>query len=323
MKFDTGHSVEELAEYIDAKLIGSKSNEVTGINEIHKVDPGDITFVDFYKYYDKALTSDATTIIINKEVDCPEGKTLLVSKDPFRDYNRLVNRFCPYRRKIPLFDRSTYFIDDSAQVGADTTIMPGCYIGSDVKIGKDCKIWPNVVLHDGVIIGNHVEIQSNTTIGGHAFYYKFREDFDPPRYDQLHTCGNVVIEDYVEIGCGCTIDKGVSGITRIGEGSKLDNQVMIGHGVVLGKNCLIAAHVGIAGKTVLGDKVILWGQVGVNKGLKLGDHCIVLGKSGVGHDLEAGKVYFGSPAIEAKAKWKEIATMRKLPEMWNVVKEQL
>ena len=102
MKFDTSHSVEELAEYIGARLIGNSDNEVIGINEIHKVDPGDITFVDYHKYYDKALNSAATVIIINKEVACPEGKTLLVSKDPFRDYNRLVNRFCPYRRRIPL-----------------------------------------------------------------------------------------------------------------------------------------------------------------------------------------------------------------------------
>ncbi len=312
MKFEHPHDVTEIAQYLNARIVGESLNQITGINEIHKVDRGDITFVDFHKYYKKALTSAATVIIIDKEMDCPEGKTLLISEDPFRDYNKLAHRFRPRKLTIEAARVKNYFISETAKVAEDVVIMPGAYIGNEVSIGRGSVIYPNVVINDHTDIGCEVVIHANTTIGGDAFYYKYRKEMEPPQYEKMHTIGRVIIEGRVEIGSGCTIDRGVSGITRIGEGTKIDNQVMIGHGVVIGKNCLLAAQVGVAGKTILEDNVILWAQVGVSKSLRLGKGSIVLAKSGVGKDTEPGKMYFGIPAIEAKKAWRDIATLRGL-----------
>jgi UDP-3-O-[3-hydroxymyristoyl] glucosamine N-acyltransferase len=314
MKFETGHDIEELADFLGARLVGNPHQLITGINEIHKVDPGDITFVDYHKYYQKALESPAAAIIIDVEMVCPEGKSMLISEDPFRDYNLLARRFRPLNITSEITKLKAFHNQGSQEIAEDVIIMPGAYIGRDVRIGKGSIIYPNVVLYDHTEIGEYVTIHANSTIGADAFYYKHRKEFDPPRYEKMHTIGRVVIEDHVEIGSGCTIDRGVSGTTRIGRGTKIDNLVMIGHGVVIGKNCLIAAQAGIAGKTVLEDDVIVWAQVGISKGLRIGKGCIILAQSGVSKDLEGGKVYLGAPAIEARQAWKDIANLRRLRE---------
>ena len=312
MKLKKPLSLGEAASFLGAKLVGNPDMMVTGINEIHKVVPGDITFVDKEKYYDVALRSNASFVIINKEIASPNGKAFIISKDPFRDFNKLTKHFMPFE---PCSER----ISKSAAIGENTIIQPNVFIGNHVKIGSNCIIHANVSICDHSIIGNNVIIQPNAVIGGDAYYFKFRNGMEN-YYEKLHTCGKVVIEDDVEIGSGCTIDRGVSGDTIIGKGTKLDNLVMVGHGVVIGKNCLISAQVGIAGKTIIEDEVILWGQVGVSKDLRIGAKAIVLAKSGVSKSLEGGKIYFGSPAVEAREKWKELAILRQLPEVWEKLK---
>ncbi|MFM2225926.1 MAG: hypothetical protein RJA07_2128 [Bacteroidota bacterium] len=307
MKLSQPIPIQEIANLISAKLIGSTSNLLHGINEIHKVENGDASFVDHPKYYDKALQSAATIIIINKEVDCPAGKTLLISDDPFRDYVFLVKQFRP-------FEKSFQSISPSAVIGEGTHLQPNVYVGNHVKIGKNCLIHANVSIYDFCEIGDNVIIQSGTVIGGDAFYYKKR-NLPHIFYDKLESCGRVIIHANVEIGCGCTIDKGVSGDTIIGWGTKIDNQVHIGHGTVVGKNCLFAAQVGIAGKTKIEDNVILWGQVGVNKDLVIGENAIVYAQSGVAKSIDGNKVYFGSPVQEAREKMKEMAALKNLPEL--------
>jgi UDP-3-O-[3-hydroxymyristoyl] glucosamine N-acyltransferase len=309
MKLQTPLSVEWLATFLDAKLIGNSTQLATGINEIHKVVPGDISFVDVEKYFGKCLNSAATIILINKEVVCPEGKTLLVCADPFSAYIKLVKQFAPFQKLYTP-------ISETAVIGAETHLQPGVVVGNNVRIGSNCLIHPNVTIYDNTIIGDHVIIQANTVIGGDAFYFKTRSGKDL-KFEKMESCGRVIIEDHVEIGSSCTIDKGVSGDTIIGAGSKLDNQIHIGHGVVIGKNVLIAAQVGVAGKTIIEDDVILWGQVGVNKSLTIGKGAVVNGQSGVTVSIAGGKTYFGTPAIEAKEKLKEMAWVRRIPEMWD------
>jgi UDP-3-O-[3-hydroxymyristoyl] glucosamine N-acyltransferase len=304
MKLSNPIAIQQIASLIDAKIIGNSANFLGGINEIHKVVSGDLTFVDHPKYYDKALYSAATIIIINKEVDCPEGKTLLISDDPFRDYVFLVKQFRPFE---PAYKN----MSESAVIGENTHIQPGAFVGNHVKIGSNCLIHANVSIYDYCEIGDNVIIQSGTVIGGDAFYYKKRTS-PHTFYDKLESCGRVLIEDFVEIGSGCTIDKGVSGDTIIGWGTKIDNQVHIGHGTVVGKNCLFAAQVGIAGKTKIEDNVILWGQVGVNKDLVIGENAIVYAQSGVAKSIEGNKTYFGSPVLEAREKMKELALIKQL-----------
>ena len=311
MKFPKPYSLCEIANLIECKFIGNSDFPVLGMNEIHVVESGDIVFVDHPKYYDKALNSEATIILINKEVDCPEGKALLVSDDPFRDFNKLTEHFRP-------FQSSNSSISSSAKIGKNTIIQPNCFIGHNVIIGDNCIIHSNVSIYDDTIIGDNVTIHAGTVLGANAFYYKKR----PEGYDRLLSCGKVVIEDNVDIGASCTIDRGVTGDTTIGEGSKLDNQIQIGHDTVLGKKCLIASQTGIAGCVVVGNEVTIWGQVGVKSGIAIADKTVLYAQSGLGHSTDSGKTYFGSPAGEAREKFKEMAYIKQIPDIIKQLKNK-
>lgn len=283
---------------------GDPEHLTTGINEIHVVEPGDLVFVDHPKYYQKALESAATTVLINQETEVPVGKGLLISDDPFRDFNTLTRLFKP-------FTPAAAVISPTAQIGEGTVIQPGAFIGNEVVVGRNCVIHANVSILDRCILGDEVVIQANTVVGSDAFYYKKR----PEGYDRLLSGGTVHLEDRVELGASCTIDRGVSGVTRIGAGSKLDNQVHIGHDTQLGRDCLMAAQVAIAGCTVIGNGVVCWGQVGITSGISIGDKAVILAQSGVSKSLEGGKVYFGYPAEEARIRHREMAALRNLPEI--------
>ena len=309
MKFPKTHSLKEIAKIIGSEFVGDENFPVQGMNEIHVVEPGDIVFVDHPKYYDKALQSAATIVLINKQVDCPEGKALLISDDPFRDFNKLTNHFRP-------FTYSNVSIAPSAQIGEGTVIQPNCFIGNQVKIGKNCLIHANVTIYDHCVIGNNVMIHAGTILGADAFYYKKR----PEGFDQLLSGGRVVIEDNVGIGSLCTIDKGVTGDTTIGAGTKIDNQVHVGHDTVIGKKCLIAAQTGIAGCVVIEDEVTLWGQVGTTSGITIGTKAVILGQTGVTKSVAGRKTYFGTPIEESREKLKELAYVKRIPELLEKLK---
>ncbi|HZE82864.1 MAG TPA: UDP-3-O-(3-hydroxymyristoyl)glucosamine N-acyltransferase [Puia sp.] len=311
MKFPSPVSVKWLAEFLGAELVGDKNGHASGINEIHKVEQGDLVFVDHPKYYDTCIRSAADFIIINKAVDVPAGKALLVVDQPFEAYLKVVRHFHP-------FEPATKMISDSATIGKGTTIYPNAFIGHHVSIGDNCVIHPNVSILDHCIIGNNVIIQAGTVIGSDAFYYNSKKDREV-WYRKMESCGRVVLEDDVEIGAGCTIDRGVSHDTLIGRGTKLDNLIHIGHDTVTGRNCLFAGQVGIAGAVEIGNGVILWGQVGISKTLKIGDNAIVLAQSGVPASLEGGKIYFGSPAEDASLKKRELVWIKRIPELWKKV----
>ena len=311
MRFDQPVPLTQIAKLINAELIGNIAASASGINEIHKVEEGDLVFVDHPKYYDTCINSAASFIIINKKTDFPEGKALLITEEPFEAYQTIVNHFRP-------FTPSMKMISESATVGKNSTIMPGAYIGNHVQIGKNCTIFPNVTILDHCIIGDDVIIQAGTVIGSDAFYYNKKTN-RPIHYRKMLSCGRVVIEDGVEIGAGCTIDRGVSADTLIGAGTKIDNLVHIGHDTVVGRNCLFAGQVGIAGATTIEDNVILWGQVGVSKTLTIGQGAIVNAQSGVKDSLEGGKAYFGSPVEEARQKVKELVWIKRIPELWEKV----
>ncbi len=314
MKFPQPVRIFEVAEWIHAEVVGNLQAMALGINEIHKVEMGDLCFVDHPKYYETCLKSDATHIIINtKEVNLPVGKTLLVVNDPFEAYLQIINRYRP-------FNPTQKMISGDAIIGEGTVIMPNVFIGKDVTIGKHCIIHPNVTLLDYTQVGNNVIIQSGTVVGSDAFYYNTKKQREV-WYKKMQSCGNVIIEDDVEIGANCTIDRGVTASTRIGRGSKLDNLVHIGHDNNIGENCLLAAQVAIAGATTLENGVTLWGQVGVSKTLTLKENAVVFAQSGIGKDLESGKTYFGSPAQEAVNRKRDMVWIKRIPEMWEKLKE--
>lgn len=298
MKFKHPQTLAQIATLLNVEFVGENSFPITGINEIHVVEKGDIVFVDHPKYYDKALNSAATTILINKKVDCPEGKSLLISDDPFRDFNKITKHFNP-------FIASKSSIAESAIIGENTVIQPNVFIGENVTIGKNCLIHANVSINNNCIIGDNVTIHANTVLGADAFYYKNR----PEGFDKLISGGRVVLEDNVDLGASCTIDRGVTGDTLIGAGSKIDNQVHIGHDTVIGKKCLIAAQTGIAGCTVIEDEVTIWGQVGIVSGLTIEKGTVLMAQTGVMKSLKKG-IYFGTPQKEYRQKMREVIYLK-------------
>ncbi|MFN5423673.1 MAG: UDP-3-O-(3-hydroxymyristoyl)glucosamine N-acyltransferase [bacterium] len=309
MKFPAQIPVTTIAELIGASIHGNTSGFATGINEIHKVEAGDLVFVDHPKYYKTCIESAASYIIINQLTDFPKEKALLLVDNPFEAYLKIVQHFRPFKP-------ATSMMSESARVGEGTYVAPNVFIGNEVVIGSNCTIQPNVSIMDHCIIGDNVIIQSGTVIGSDAFYYNTKKDREN-WYKRMDSCGRVIIEDHVEIGACCTIDRGVTHDTIIGRGTKIDNVVHIGHDVVVGKNCLFAAQVGIGGATIIEDGVVLWGQVGVNKTIRIGANAVVMAQSGVTSSLEGGKVYMGYPAEEAGSKRRELVWIRRIPQIWE------
>lgn len=311
MKFFQPQTLKQIALILNCDYVGDENFPILGMNEIHVVKSGDIVFVDHPKYYDKALKSDATIILINKIVKCPQGKALLISDNPFDDFNKLTKYFKP-------FVSSSVSINPDTIIGLDTIIQPNVFIGPNVKIGNNCIIHPNVTIISDTNIGNNVEIGSGTIIGGDAFYYKKKKN----GYDKLISGGGVTIGDNVHIGSSCTIDRGVTSKTTINFGTKLDNQIQIGHDTIIGKNCLIASQTGIAGCCVIEDDVTIWGQVGTNSGITIGSNSTILGQTGVTKSVVGNKTYFGTPIEESRLKLKELAILRKLPQIVEKLKEK-
>jgi UDP-3-O-[3-hydroxymyristoyl] glucosamine N-acyltransferase len=309
MKFNSPLTLKQVAALIKARFIGDENFPVTGINEIHMVEPGDLTFVDHPKYYEKALNSKATTILINKEMEPPAGKVLIISDHPCDDYVSLVTKFRS-------FEKALSAISLTAEIGEGTVIQPGAFVGNHVKIGKNCIIHSNASIYDHSVIGNNVIVHSGAVIGADAFYFQRR----PEGYKKLESCGRAILEDNVEVGANTTIDKGVSGDTLISFGTKFDNHVQVGHDSYIGRNCLIGAFCAIGGVTRIEDDVILWANVLVNKDLVIGKGAVVLAGAGTEKSLKGGKTYWGIPAIEARKKWREVAALRILPDLIHKIK---
>ncbi len=302
MKFDKPISIQKIADRLKAEIIGDNTLNALGINEIHHVKAGDITFSDVKKYFEKALNSAATFIVLNEKPDnIPEGKVVLIHPQPFEAYDSLVRQQRP-------FDPLSIEVADSATIHPNAIFEPNVVIGNHVRIGSGCYIQANAVIHDFTVIGKNVTIGAGTLIGTDAFYFKRNTE----GYKKWRSGGRVVIEDNVDIGAGCTINKGVSSDTIIGEGTKIDCQVHIGHDAQIGKNCLIAAQAGISGNTVLEDEVVIYGQVGIAQNLRIGKKAVILAKSGVSKNLAGDKTYFGCPAQEVREAYKELAILRQL-----------
>ncbi|MCC7301222.1 MAG: UDP-3-O-(3-hydroxymyristoyl)glucosamine N-acyltransferase [Bacteroidia bacterium] len=310
MKFSRLHTLKEIAELLGAEAVGDPGHPVTGLNEIHCVEEGDVVFVDHPKYYGKALNCAATTVLINAKMQAPAGKALLVVKDPFSAFNRLITHF------KPVYPPQKEMIAPSAKVGEDSVIMPGVFLGNGVTIGRGCLIHSGVVIYENCHLGDHVIIHSGTVIGADAFYFKKRES----HFEKLISCGRVIIEDDVEIGALCSVDRGVTADTIVGRGTKIDNHVQIGHDTVTGEMCLMASQVGISGVVKVGNRVTIWGQAGVSSDITIADGAVVLAQSGVGMNLEAGKSYFGTPAGDAREKMRELAQVKRIPEILEKLK---
>jgi len=320
MKFKTPLTLAEAADLLGCTFQGPADHLILGMNEIHRVESGDLTFVDVAKYYDKALHSAATTILIDQAVAVPAGKGLLVSPEPFVAFNRLGEKLQP-QPAVALADEprlgqgvqlgSHVVCGKDVEIGEGSQIGHHVVIGSHVRIGKHCTIYPNVTINDHSQLGDHVCINAGTVIGSEAFYFKSH----PDRKEKFLSIGRTIIHDHVDIGANCSIDRGVTADTVIGPYTKLDNLVQIGHDTLIGARCILAGQVGIAGVTTIEDDVILWGQVGISKDLTIGKGAVIGAKSGIGKSLAGGKTYAGIHAVEIRQALREMAALRRLPDL--------
>lgn len=313
MKFPSPITISELLQLLQTEVTvkGVTDNIIHGINELHSVEIGDLSFVDTPKYYERMLKSAATVILINQDTECPEGKTLLITADPLAAYLKVVKHYTH-------FHPQTMDIHPSAVIGEGTIIQPCTFIGENVVIGKNCIIHSNVSIYADTVIGDNVVIQSGCVIGADACYFQRRAD----GWLKLDSCGRTVIGNDVEIGCCTCIDRGVSGDTYIGNGCKFDNLVQIGHDTRIGERCLFGAQSAIAGCTILKDECVIWAKSVINKDLTIAARTTVLAISAVDKSItEPGTTVFGAPAYDARKKWREMAYSRQLPEMAEQLKQ--
>jgi UDP-3-O-[3-hydroxymyristoyl] glucosamine N-acyltransferase len=318
----------ELAEYVGGHVVGDSTIEIRSASTLGRADSGDISFLANAKYERQLHTTKASAVIVGRETQSTTVP-LLITEDPYYAFMQIMVLLHGHRKhkKIGISPRSS--ISDSSKVGADChihdfatisdgarvgdgcIIYPGVYVGQDVHLGNDCIIYPNVTLYDGCHIGNRVIINANTTIGEDGFGYASHKGI----HHKIPQTGIVVIEDDVEIGTCCTIERGTLGDTIIGLGSKLGDLVTIGHGTKLGGHCLLVAQVGIAGSTTLGHHCVVGGQVGIVGHISIGNNVTIAAQSGVINNIPDGKVILGSPAIEANQGKRAYSMIQYLPEM--------
>jgi UDP-3-O-[3-hydroxymyristoyl] glucosamine N-acyltransferase len=327
--------LSEIAGHLGCELIGDGGLSITGLKSIESAKQGELTFAAESKYIHRVNESEASAIIVTEELSKElSGKNLLVSKNPYFSFTKLLNIFYKQDVKPPGIDKNVViahnvlmsesasiypnvFIDEGAVIKDNVVIYPGCFIGKNVTIGRNTVIYPNVVVREDCSIGDNVIIHAGSIIGSDGFGYVLNEG----EQVKIPQVGRVVIEDNVEIGANVTIDKAALGETVIGEGTKIDNLVMIAHNVKIGRHCVIIGQAGIAGSTKLGDAVTMAAQSGTVGHIKIGNGVVVAARGGVTHHLKDGERVAGFPAVDA-GKWRKAMVLTgKLPELRKKVME--
>ena len=320
--------LKEIAQFLDGELVGDPDIIITGVAKIEEARKGELTFLANPKYFKYLETTNASAVLVSKDsppVTLPHIKL----PDPYIGFLNILNKFYPAEKPkfngihtsavlatdVKLAENVTIgplvYIGDKTEIGRNTIIYPGCIILQKVKIGDDCILYPNVTIRDGCKVGDRVIIHNGTVIGSDGFGFAPHGD----GYVKIPQMGIVEIEDDVEIGANCTIDRATMGATMIRRGCKIDNLVQIAHNVVVDENTVIAAQSGISGSTKVGKKVTIAGQVGIVGHIKIGDGAILAAKSGVSKDVPANEVWFGYPAHPIMRQKKIEACVHNLPEM--------
>ena len=327
-------TVAQLAKHVGAELVGDGSAEISAVGAVNQADERTIAFITNQKYISKLRTSRAGAVIVGRRIK-DLAKPQLIVKDVNAALIEALSVFAPKLKAAAEGIDPTAKIgqavklakgvsigpftvlDDNVEIGMGSVIAGGCRIGENSKLGKNCRLDSNVVVYHNCCLGNNVVIQANSTIGSTGFGYSFIDG----SHKLIPHNGGVVIEDFVEIGANCCVDRAKFGNTIIGAGTKIDNLVQIAHNVIIGKCCLIAGMVGIAGSCKLGDGVVLAGQVGVKDNIVIGDGVLVGGQSAIMHNVRAGEQIFGTPAIDGKEAFRIIGLTRRLPKVFEQLKQ--
>ena len=318
----------ELADYVGGRVCGDPDVVIRSASTLGRADEGDISFLANSKYEKQLRTTKAGAVIVGREI-AGTSAPLLIAEDPYYAFMQIMVLLHGHRKhkKAGISPRAS--ISDSAKVGADChihdfaaiadearigdgcIIYPNSYVGQGAQLGSDCIIYPNVTIYDGCKIGSRVIINANSTIGEDGFGYASYKGV----HHKVPQIGIVVIEDDVEIGTCCGIERGTLGDTVIGQGSKLGDLVTIGHGTKIGAHCLLVAQVGIAGSTTLGHHCVVGGQAGIVGHINIGNNVTIAAQAGVINNISDGKVVLGAPAIEANRAKRAYSMIQYLPDM--------
>ena len=324
----------ELAGYVGGRVCGDPNVIIKSASTLRRAEEGDISFLSNRKYEKQLRTTKASAVIVGKEAPTATVP-LLIAEDPYYAFMQIMVLLHGHRKhkKVGISPRAS--ISDTAKVGVDChvhdfvtiadrarikdgcIIYPGAYIGQDVQIGNDSIIYPNVAIYDGCKIGNRVIINANSTIGEDGFGYATHKGI----HHKIPQTGIVIVEDDVEIGACCGIERGTLSDTIIGQGSKLGDLVTIGHGSKIGSNCLLVAQVGIAGSTSLGHNCTVGGQVGIVGHVNIGNNVTIAAQAGVINNIPDNKVVLGAPAVEANQGRRAYSMIQYLPEMRQSIRD--
>lgn len=323
-------TASQIAQLVNGKIVGDPETKVSGFSQIEEGKKGNISFLANPKYANLLEDSEASIVIVSK--DLVNGhqypSTLILVEDAYLSFQVLLNMYqdmqsqhsgieqpvrlpVDFKQENNIYIGAFSYVDDNAQIGENTKIFPQVFIGKNVKIGKNCKIDSGVKIYNDCVIGDNCVIHSNTVVGGDGFGFQPGEG----GFKKIPQLGNVIIENNVEIGSNCSIDRATIGSTIIGEGTKIDNLIQIAHNVKIGKNNVVAAQAGIAGSTTIGDWNMIGGQTGIVGHIKIGNQVKIQAQSGVNSDVKDGEVLYGSPAISAGDYRRSYVLFRKFPEI--------
>jgi UDP-3-O-[3-hydroxymyristoyl] glucosamine N-acyltransferase len=308
-------TLQQLAAEIGAELVGEGGVRVGSVNTLEEAEPGQLSFLSNPKYEKQLESTRASGVIVGPSV-ASDRVALLKVKDPYYALAQAVVKLHGYRQHPHAGVHPKAQVDPTATIGEGTTLYPGVYVGPRARIGRDCVLYPNVVVYEGCWLGDRVIIHANTTIGADGFGYATHRG----EHHKIPQVGNVVIEDDVEIGAGCGIDRAALGSTVIGRGTKIDDLVAIGHNTRIGPHGLIVALTGVAGSVTLGHHVTLAGQVGIAGHLQIGDNVTVGAQAGVVNNVPDQSTLLGSPAMPISQARRVAAIFVQLPELNQRVK---
>ncbi len=332
--FPSGIRLGDIAKWAEAELLnGAADTEITGVAPLEDAGAGMLVFFDNNAYLDQLQSTSATACLVSsrQKDKVPENVAVLVCKDAYRSWAMVLAKLYP-EAMVPYEAGEAHIsgrasVHDSAQledgvrveagavvganaeIGAGTVVRSNAVVGVGVRIGRDCVIGPNCSVQHSVL-GNRVYLHPGVCCGQDGFGYAM----GPGGHLKVPQVGRVVIQDDVEIGANTTIDRGANRDTMIGEGTKIDNQVQIGHNVVIGRHCVLVSQVGISGSSTLEDFVAIGGQTGVGGHVRIGMGAQIAAVSVVSEDLAAGGRYGGTPAKPVKQWFREVAAVRKLAE---------
>ncbi|MCG8528131.1 MAG: UDP-3-O-(3-hydroxymyristoyl)glucosamine N-acyltransferase [Opitutales bacterium] len=320
-------TIQELAEHVGGTIEGDGNIEISGAATLSEACESDVSFLANSKYEKELETTKAGVVVVDMEVDRVRHNVIRC-KDPYYAFMQMVVLLHGHRehkhtgisKKASVAETAKIgenvdihdfvHVADGVEIGDGTNIYPSCTIGPGSKIGKDCIIYPNVTIYDGCVIGDRVTIHAGTVVGQDGFGYATHDGV----HHKIPQIGGVVIEDDVELGANCTIDRGTLGDTVIGKGTKTSNLIAIGHNTRVGEHCLLVAQVGIAGSVEVGNYCVFGGQVGVVGHIKIGNNVQIGAQAGVTHDLEGNQAVVGSPAIPMSQARRSYALLKDLPE---------